>query len=364
MSQTKIGKLTSEQLALLPSYREKWRSVALSTKLINRKEATEAVKSAYLAIGKQEPEVLFCDSPQGLPKTFTKILQRQLGRMEWLVELYLDAQRMEQLQQVLGIPLGRQLAEQLYNSLRQQLAGQLHYSVRAQLEAHLRLAPYELQWEQLQYNQQLQRHLPDCMILEYWTRDALWFDYCISVLNCTHSQAKWLAFKSLVEHCGWLFPYEKICVVCDRPIQLAFDNEGHLHAEGEPALQFTDGFSVYAFHGLRLPEKYGKIPPYQWRSQWLLEEENAELRHVLIQGIGYERLCRELAATELDSWAEYTLLRIDTDVDQEPILLLKMNCPSTGFIHVSRVPPDVESASSAICWVNWEIAPEEFAIQT
>jgi len=52
----------------------------------------------------------------------------------------------------------------------------------------------------------------------------------------------------------------------------------------------------------------------------------------------------ELQATELDSWAEYTLLKIDADVDEEPILLLKMICPSTGFIHVSRVPPDVESA--------------------
>jgi len=216
----------------------------------------------------------------------------------------------------------------------------------------------------LQLNQQLQRHLPDCIVLEYWMRAAVWFDYCIVVLNCAHTQGKWLAFKSLVEHCGWLFPYEKICVVCNRPIYLAFDNEARLHAEGEPAIQFADGFKVYAYQGVRLPERYGKIHPHQWRSQWLLEEYNAELRRVLIQGIGYGRICQDLAATELDSWAEYTLLKIDAEVDEEPILLLKMTCPSTGFIHVSRVPPDVESAKAAIRWVNWEIDPEEFAIQT
>jgi len=31
----------------------------------------------------------------------------------------------------------------------------------------------------------------------------------------------------------------------------------------------------------------------------------------------------ELQATELDSWAEYTLLKIDADVDEEPIFCLK-----------------------------------------
>ena len=41
-----------------------------------------------------------------------------------------------------------------------------------------------------------------------------------------------------------------------------------------------------------------------------------------------------------------------------------MICPSTGHIHVLRVPPEMKSASEAITWVNWEIPPEDFAIQT
>jgi hypothetical protein len=50
--------------------------------------------------------------------------------------------------------------------------------------------------------------------------------------------------------------------------------------------------------------------------------------------------------------------------DDESILLLKMTCPSTGFIHVARVPPDSLSAKEAISWMNWDIDPEEFAVQT
>jgi internalin A len=100
-----------------------------------------------------------------------------------------------------------------------------------------------------------------------------------------------------------------------------------------------------------------------WQAQWLLSEENAELRRLLIQRIGYDRICCELQAVELDSWQEYRLLKID-NADVEPIYLLKMTCPSTGHIHALRVPPDMRSAKEAIRWVNWDIDSEEFSVQT
>ncbi|MGF2040283.1 MAG: DUF6745 domain-containing protein [Nostoc sp. CmiVER01] len=190
------------------------------------------------------------------------------------------------------------------------------------------------------------------------------FDFCISVLNIVHPQQEWKVFQSLIQECAWLFAYDDICIICDRPLHLRFDNQNRLHAEGEPAIEFTDGYSLYSHHGVTLPEKYGKVHPQQWQSQWLLTEENAELRRVLIQGIGYTRICQELQAIELDTWHEYTLLKIDADVDEESIYLLKMTCSSTSFIHALRVPPNMNSAREAIRWVNLGIEPEEFAVQT
>jgi len=194
--------------------------------------------------------------------------------------------------------------------------------------------------------------------------DVFFLDYCISGLNCKPNRKTWDVYQRLAKNVGWIFPFEKICIVCSRPKILSLDDQLFLHAEGGPAIQYADGLSVYACHGVILPEKYGTLHPHQWRSQWILAEENAELRRVLIQGIGYEKMLQELQAIALDTWQEYTLLRIDADVDVEPIYLLKMTCPSTGFIHALRVPPDVESAREAICWVNWGISPEEFQLQT
>lgn len=362
-----ITQLTPEQMALIPEYWAKWQAIALSTQPLDRGLAQSAVNAAYHAIGKPAPEIVFCESPNAVPATLNHLLKRTLSReTQWLVESYSQEQCLRELHQTFGSPMNRVLDEQLHSYLWKQLNQQL--SGQVQLELALSQAQarhYEPQlWEQLALQSQLRSYLPTCLRREPPLFNSMWMDFAISVLNCTHDRAKGTAFLALLQHCGWLFPYEKLCLVCDRPRHLSFDAENRLHAEGLPAIQFADGFSVYAYAGVRLPEQYGRLHPQQWRSHWLLQEPNAELRRVLIQGIGYGRICQELEATELDSWQAYTLLEIDVEEDDEPILLLKMTCPSTGFIHVARVPPDSLSAKEAISWMNWDIDPEEFAVQT
>ena len=113
----------------------------------------------------------------------------------------------------------------------------------------------------------------------------------------------------------------------------------------------------------------------EWEPEWFLNEENAEIRRIIIQQVGYERICNELNAVKIDSWREYCLLRIDgaktmyrgdshyTET-RETLVFLKMTCPSTGHIHILRVPPEMTSAEVAITWVNNGIHPDEFAVQT
>ncbi|MEH1778640.1 MAG: hypothetical protein V7L26_05745 [Nostoc sp.] len=58
-----IEKLTPEEEALIPVYREKWLKIALSTERIDREKASEALKVAYAAFGFEVPEIVFCASP-------------------------------------------------------------------------------------------------------------------------------------------------------------------------------------------------------------------------------------------------------------------------------------------------------------
>lgn len=115
--------------------------------------------------------------------------------------------------------------------------------------------------------------------------------------------------------------------------------------------------------GVFLTKKYYSVPFKDWQPEWLLTEKNVELKRILVNTIGYEKIVRELKTAELDAWREYTLLKIPQPGDED-ILLLKMICPSTDHLHVLRVPPDISLAREAVRWVNWGIDPEEFILET
>jgi leucine-rich repeat protein SHOC2 len=138
-------------------------------------------------------------------------------------------------------------------------------------------------------------------------------------------------------------------------------------------LQNLSKLNTVRFIVWNLPRRYWtKLD--EWKAEWLLDEQNTDLRRRLIQRIGYERICDELNAIVIDVWREYTLLQID-NIERfydwrrskhvsEPMVLLKMTCPSTKHIHVLRVPPETTSAEAAITWVNHGIHPDNFAEQT
>jgi leucine-rich repeat protein SHOC2 len=138
-------------------------------------------------------------------------------------------------------------------------------------------------------------------------------------------------------------------------------------------LQCLPNLKTVTFLNLELHRRYWtKLS--SWKAEWLLTEDNIEIRRTLIEVLAYEKIFEQLDAFALDSWREYTLLEIGNieyiyDFGWEPIgteamLLLRMICPSTGHTHVLRVPPEMESAEDAIVWVNHGIHPDRFAVQT
>jgi hypothetical protein len=303
---TTIKYLTPEQEDLRLFYKEKWMQIVDSTEQIDRETTSKLVKEAYLVIDAKEPEIIFCHSPYEA------------------ASLVLGCKSIAELYEKFGVNLFDRFEERIYNSLQQSITEQIAWYVMCHI------FPKEGGAFTFSFTEQLYEKLgknPKFFGVDaygyidpiIWSGFCVICDFCFSVLKCEYDRIKWQTLQSLTTQCGWIFPYEKVCIVCDRPRILSFDSQHRLHAAGGPAIQFADGYSIYSYHGVTLPEKYGKLHPHQWQSQWLLSEENAELKRVLIQGIGYDRICQELAAIELDSWQEYTLLKIDTNFDVEPI---------------------------------------------
>ncbi len=147
-----------------------------------------------------------------------------------------------------------------------------------------------------------------------------WFDFSISVLGCNCDREKWQVSLDILQNCGYVYPFENICYVCDRPTKILFDEHELVHALGESAIEYPDGSKIFAYHGTLFTEKYTSVPQLQWQAQWykeesesrlrqalievlpseqfqvdwLMEEKNALLRQLLIEKIGYERILNEL----------------------------------------------------------------------
>ena len=360
--------LTPEQEALIPVYQEKWRRIEQYQGPINRERAAAAVKAAYAAIGAEEPEIIFYGSPNGALDDIASYLT---GQVVWLPKLFkeilgwemmgkLQLTLHEQLEQSLGKKFGSPLYGKIYTERNcRSLFEQLWKTLREKWESH-KLGPSD------KLVGAIESGFSPYMSANFWMISGCYFDFCIEVLHGEVDRTLWEVFQNLVNSCGWIFAFRDKCYVCDRPHRVSLDSEGRLHATGEAALEYADGWQLYFYEDVMLPEKYGQLPPEQWSAKWLLKEKNAELRRVLIEGIGYDRISQELKARELDAWQEYTLLSIrGIDVNiLNPINLLKMICPSTGQVHAMRVPPEVNSAREAVRWVNWGMDPEEFIIQT
>ncbi|MEG4105264.1 leucine-rich repeat domain-containing protein [Microcoleus sp. S13_C5] len=337
--------------------------LTLSTTPIDAQQATEAIKVAYAAIGLEEPSVIICSSPRDAYLQIFNRLKRDHSQ-----------NCSDEYSNRWGKNLDRKWMSPVEEFASPAVWEYELYSMTIESEADSTLSSLMYEWaenyvrsEQTKgnvfHNNLLSLNFfetPTSLFKEIYLTQ--WYISSLGVNISQKAQEILRSQKLLFEHCGWIFPFEKICAVCDRP-HLRFDSQNRLHAEGEPAIQFADRWNFYYYHGVRLPKKYGILHPNQWQSQWLLTEDNAEFRRLLIQGIGYERIIQELSATQIDIWQEYALLKIDKASDWEQIYLLKMTCPSTGFIHVLRVP-HLTSARKAIRWVNWGIDPEEFSVQT
>lgn len=425
MSQIRFEHLTPDHVDLLETHTNWWTQIGLSVRT-DRLKAERAIRQVYRDAGLAEPihfiwardpveatlalwkrtshtrplqgdpaEDLFHQNTlkQQITKTLLAEVQEPLQRqvsanvLQW-VRRHLESHLQERVVRT-WLPVWNQVRQELHHSARQETLAraQTHFwqpiweqswqDQRHHWATWLLETTGGLLWQGLQDQPwiqeledgwltlwlQLSEHLYD---LAFRAEDVLWlspYSYLQEVAGLDLQPLNGLL--AACQYCGCWWPSHYWVIVCPKPTVLRFDPAGRLHAEGRPAVRFCDSdFEVFAWHGVNIPSRYGQIPSERWSVEWLLQEHNAELRRVLLQGIGYGRLVQELKPQILDTWREYQLLRITQEIDVEPIHLLKMVCPSTQYVHILRVPPHLETARQAVQWCNWDVDPVYFEQET
>jgi hypothetical protein len=97
--------------------------------------------------------------------------------------------------------------------------------------------------------------------------------------------------------------------------------------------------------------------------QEILRTDNVEIRRVLIDRIGYETFLHQVGGVirdrDTDAGGERQLICIAFE-DDEPLLLLKVICPSTGHLHVLRVPPYMDTCHQSAAWIAGFDNPDDY----
>jgi hypothetical protein len=150
---------------------------------------------------------------------------------------------------------------------------------------------------------------------------------------------------------GYRLMSETFCMVSDRPEVLKLDNENRAHCEDGPSHRWTDGWSLYHWHGVKIPadwiEKKSELT-----AQTALTWENVEQRRVACEIVGWAKILKELKARVIDKDGDPeigTLLEVDLpDSPGERFIYVKCG---TGREFALPVPKDCgDTALAANAW--------------
>lgn len=307
----KIEKLTPEQEAMIPVIRDEFNAYGLSTEPADWKTADEGLNDAYVVAGLDPPKIIFhfaspyegCIAANVLND---KKFMKKYGNLE-----------------------PKEFTE----------------AVNAEVEV-------------LKEKKTVKNYI---YASGHGQHDAGWISFYnffdrVCGLECTK---KLEPLTRVTKSAGWFWAYKDIAIITDRPEILKRDNENRLHCEDGPSIRYRDGFSVYCWHGVRIP------------SEWI--EDKASLTPTI--AIKWANIEQRRCAMEILGWAN--VIRqlkgkvIDKDGDPEIGELIEVNIPDIGkekFLHVLcgtkrefalPVPPEMKTALEAQAW-TWGMDEKSF----
>lgn len=183
------------------------------------------------------------------------------------------------------------------------------------------------------------------------------YDYFIGSTNISLEKCSGLIEAS--KECGWFWPFENAVIITAKPLFIKMDDNGRLNCENGAAIQYPDGFSVYSWHGTRIPKEWIE-DKHSLTAKIALTWKNIEQRRCACEIIGWNNILNELDAKT-----------INADRDPEIGELVEVNIPDIGkekFLRVKcgtgrdfaiPVPPYMKTALQANAW-TWQLEDFEY----
>jgi hypothetical protein len=316
-------------------YVDSWRAVAAATGAADRSAAEDGLRLAYRSAGLAEPErIVWVDSPRAAVGAVEKLVDAgrsvrdEIRTRPW-------AQERRRMYDELG-PAGWSALWSATGAQLWETTAALADRIRAGVVADLAERPED--------ESDVRLVLLDAVLGQH---DAAW----LAAFDGRGDRLDGLA--EVARHAGWWWPYERAVVISERPEALHRDEAGRLDRGDGPALAYRDGFALHAWRGMPVPAEFLEELNFL-TSKRIREEENAELRRVMLEFYGYDRYLTESGAEPVHRDETGVLWRIALDGDEDVVMVEVVNSTpepdGTHRVYWLRVPPGTRTAKAGVAW--------------
>jgi hypothetical protein len=295
----KIEKLTPEQESKFQEYVDKWIKIGTCTRPSNKTKAEDALIRAYKVASLKPPEKIIWTTSPLAGCIIAGILKKAIGG-----EPKLDS-----------------------------VGASVWASVRASV------------WDAV-----------------YGQQDAFWlsfYNFLQEVVKLKKETEKLVPLMDLSLEANWVYLYKNIAIMSEKPITCKLNEQRVLHSEDSAAIEYKDGFAVYALNGIRMPDWVIKTPKNDLSVEKIFAIENIEQRAEAIKFIGMNKCLDKLDAKIIHAWNDYELLTIKYE-GRRIGPYLKMKNPSTGEIHIEGVGTPNEGVDNTIKTCQQALAWREY----
>ena len=337
----KIHKLTAAQLALIPVVRDKWIKIGLDTTPVDHDRVLEILGRLYAIANKPTPKfVVNLNSPLHVSNVIANL------RLEGNPAAQQVSQAIrKKLSRQIRVEVLRQAIGSIFHTIKDQASrasDQVRDQVYHQVYEHVHIQTRDqnvsaISWEYMDTLGQFDPFLPACDFL-----GQLGYDF-----------SKLSPCFDLAENCGLAVLFWDWAFISAKPEFIRRDERGRLHCETGAAIRYPDSFSVFAIHGVRVPEKV-VVSPKSLTIQEIEFELNAEVQRVMIDRYGMERFLVDSGAVEMHRDDFGVLYRKELFADEPLVMVKVVNStpePDGSFKdYFLRVPPTMERARQAVAW--------------
>jgi hypothetical protein len=333
----KIESLTDEQKSKFQFYIKKWTDIGLSTEPSNRKEAEKGIVQAYKSVGLKKPKIVWTTSPlaSGLTRHFVqKIKDKKIDIGDSVGDSVWASVRAS-----VGDSVRASVGDSVWDSVRASVRDSVRDSVRASV------------WDSVWAS-------------GYGQHDANWigfYDYFRNECGLNEETENLQGLTKVCENSGWFLPHENIVWISERHQVLKTDDLGRLHCENGPALSYPDGWSIYAWHGVRIPKEWiedkNSITP-----SIALTWKNTEQRRAAIEIVGWDNVLQQLNPRTIDKDNDPQIGELievkHQSIGEKPERFLRVQC-GTGRYFSIPCPPEMKTALQANAW-TWGLKDYEY----